>query len=118
MSDTVFPACVKCGVLMKVLGSCKHNDIPPSASQTYEQNIAEHVGYYVWDEKLGGAFRGKLHRTPESARAALGGIVWHSRDRYAIRSVMVGAVEPSSLSSRIADFSAAALAASPTERPE
>ena len=45
------------------------------------------VGWVLNDTKLGGCFRSHIYHNVESARAALAGIVWHSRERYVVAPV-------------------------------
>lgn len=58
--------------------------------EDFEEAVAMKVaGYLVWDEKYETAYRGRLYSTLPDAQTVLGGIVWHSRNRYAIRAVLL-----------------------------
>lgn len=61
----------------------KHRE--PASSQLAHDVIR----WVVWDTTYDRAYRGVLHHSQEQAQTMLGGVVWHSRARYAVRKVLV-----------------------------
>lgn len=49
------------------------------------------AGYALFDVRYGTFYRGHVYSNWTDARKAFEGIVWHSRERYEVRPVMVGA---------------------------
>jgi hypothetical protein len=48
------------------------------------------IGFFVWTEKFGYAFKNKLHETREAAEGALASVVWHNRHNFEVRPVYLG----------------------------
>lgn len=52
----------------------------------------EIIGYVVWDKQLHTIYRGRVYSMLPDARKVRDAVVWHSRERYEVRGIVLSEV--------------------------
>lgn len=91
--STVYPAHDNFGPNSRAMGYAHDLDALVARAEratTSAPDAREPIGYFVWANEFGVAFRGKLHGTVADAEAARASVVWHNRPHYRVRPVYLG----------------------------
>lgn len=92
--DEIVGSCIVCGQTRKFV--VWHNSgITGICSPCHYKATAEGGGYVLRHSRHGSLFKNRVYSNWTDAKTALDGIVWHSKDGWEIRPLMIGALEAS-----------------------